>query len=174
MDFADTLLSGRDYRSSDHVECEKLVLCWVNWDMESLDCSEDWDLFYEVIVDYFGFSGTLYRGLQLNYGGELSESSYASFSKDEEVARMFAGYSEVHGSNNRIEGDHVLIKSYVKDAFDIDLLLDYLAPVTDNDDLYEHVEHNKWEREVIGPFRFNGIVETEFIEVPEGSSGSGW
>lgn len=165
--FAETLLGGRSYRSEDHLECEALVASWINWEADRDAYGSDWDMFYEVIVDYFGFTGHVFRGLQLVDGERLFESMYASFSTDEEVARMFAGYSTIHGSNNLVEGDHVVVKSYVERAFDIVRLLSCLEPVTDNDEIYEHIEHGKWECELVAPFLFEDVVEVIELDIPE-------
>lgn len=157
--FAKSLLNVYDYQSDDHRKCEKAIFDWLGM-YEGFDGRDsDWVTFFDVMVEYFGFSGIVYRGIQLEGGNVLIDNEFASFSKDLEVARMFAGYDSIHGSNIEVVGVPYVSEHVVICGLDFHRILDVLAEVTDNDDLYDNIIHSLYEQEVIAPFSVIEAVE---------------
>lgn len=157
--FAESLLSVNDYRSEDHRKCEKAIFDWLGMSEGFDGRGSDWITFFDVMVEYFGFTGVVYRGIQLEDGSELIDNEFASFSKDLEVARMFAGYDSIHGSNIEVVGTSYVSEHAVTGGLDFHRILDVLAEVTDNDDLYDNIVHSLYEQEVIAPFSVIEAVE---------------
>lgn len=133
---------------------ETFLIYWLNGEEyeEKQACME---MLYEQCRQVFSYTGYLYRGIQMNrleYKEKgLRYTGYSSFTDIEEVARHFAGKSDIYCQSNLPDSIHFLIEGEVEDAFALDDLLDVLIHKTENIDLVIVIEERIWENEKISP-----------------------
>jgi hypothetical protein len=112
-------------------------------------------MLYEQCRHVFSYTGYLYRGIEMNTveckEKGLHYTGYSSFTDVEEVARQFAGNSDMYCKSNLRDSIHFLIEGEVEEAFALDDLLDVLMHKTENIDLVIVIEERIWENEKIYP-----------------------
>lgn len=124
-------------------------------------------LLFQTFQPIFPFDGTLYRGMQLIEGEQLSSKRYASFSSCMEVARHFAGHSEKFGHNIRPNARRFFITVQPEKALDLYTLLKIVEKKTMNRYLQIEIEDREWEREVIAPLTKEMLSKVIDFQLPK-------
>lgn len=148
-------------------EWEEFIINWLNGTAIG-DCEFEMGLLFETFQPYFSVRSTIYRGMQLAEGQELRPKPYASFSLEIEVAKYFAGYSEVYDYSGYAPGgkNYLLTVNSAK-ALDLSTLLQVLLEKTGNEDMQIAIEERMWETEVIAPLTEEMIQLAEVYTFPK-------
>ena len=124
-------------------------------------------LLFQTFQPIFPFDGTLYRGMQLIEGEQLSSKTYASFTSCKEVARHFAGHSEKFGQNIRPNARRFFITAQPEKALDLYSLLKIVEKKTMNRYLQIEIEDREWEKEVITPLTEEMLNKVIGFQLPK-------